>query len=81
MKVKPTTFLLDILFLWGSLSTYGQPVYSPNSHQIKTATENVTVGIAPTLTLAEHELTGFPLAILTNCTHAKAYAVQRIRSA
>jgi hypothetical protein len=73
MKGKLTTLLFSILILWGSLSSYGQQIYSAKSHEIKAATENVSVAIPPTLNFAEKELTHFPLAIHANFAYAKGY--------
>ena len=79
MKVKLTTLFLSILFLWGSVCSFGQETYSSKALQVKAAAEHVNIAIAPNFAFEERELTQFPLAILVNFAQAKAYAChQRI---
>lgn len=59
MKVKLTSLVLSILFLWGAVTLSGQQRWDPRSCQMKATPESLCVAIAPTLTCEEQELSDF----------------------
>jgi len=56
MKVKLTSLVLSILFLWGAVTLSAQQRWIPRSSQMKATSESFCVVIAPTLTYEEQEL-------------------------
>lgn len=76
MRVKLLTSFLSVLFLWGSLAVYGQQRYAASSREIKAATDNVHMAIAPSVASTE-EAADFSKVILVDFSAAKEYAWNR----
>ena len=72
-KSKIFTFLLGLVFLWGSLAAYSHQTYSSDVRQYKAASEVVTVAVAPKIAIAE-QVKEFPTAILASFSFVKVHA-------
>ncbi len=59
MKVKLTIFFFSYLFLWGSLSSYGQQSHSDHAHVVKQTAEHA-IALAPALSFTEQDLDEAP---------------------
>jgi len=73
-KKKIFAFLLGLVFLWGSLVSHSHQTYSSEARQFKSASEIVSVAVAPKIAIAEH-LKEFPSAILASFSFAKVHAL------